>query len=162
MTAERRWQNQIPPLPTVRQLGNFSSQVITFPGFETSAYAKSCESSSPGTTGFLQGLLQDEAVASLSCATLLCQELQYHQAMTATFGFKSRPERGSQITLRVFQAHCLHSSPPLQKPASFQAALPSLPLHKTPVYVTSGLRRAERSPGEEEVYFLPGAPLTKP
>lgn len=93
MTAERRWQNQIPPLPTVRQLGNFSSQVITFPGFETSAYAKSCESSSPGTTGFLQGLLQDEAVASLSCATLLCQELQYHQAMTATFGFKSRPER---------------------------------------------------------------------
>lgn len=103
------------PPTTVRQLGNFSLQVITFPGFETSAYAKTCESSSMRATGFLQGLLQDEAVASLSCATLLCEELQYHQAMTATFGFKSRPERGSQITLRVFQAHFLHSSSPLKK-----------------------------------------------
>lgn len=161
MTAERRWQNQIPPT-TIRQPGNFSLQVITFPGFETSAYAKTCDSSSTGTTGFLQGLLRDEAVASLSCAALLCEELQYQQAMTATFGFKSRPERGSQITLRVFQAHFLHSSSPLKKPSSFQAALPPPPLHKTLVYVTSGLRRADQSPGEKEVYFLLGALLTKP
>lgn len=105
-----------PRLP-VRQLGNFSLQVITFPGFEASAYAKTFESSSTRATGFLQGPLQDEVVALLPCATLLYEEVQCHEAMTATFGFKSQPEKGSRITLQVFQAHFLHSSSPLKKHA---------------------------------------------